>query len=269
MPSITINDREVADPFRETLDALATGWDPKNKENPGKPPMIEDIYGALRKTYGHEELYQVDAEFILQHCAISWGVLREDLNEDFVEKVYGTLALLLNPLEITQDLSGFINACLLANDQPTQLEDGNLIPSRYIPRMIDAVNQILPDDQDFHEVFWQSNITNFICACYREEDNRILDDTLAYMDDIFFNLLGTVEQADILREIVHNVRNLGREIWDELPKDVEGIEEKIAMIGRDLEAKLPATFKDETFLMTILGKYIVNKAYVKYYRDLR
>jgi len=276
MPSIKIDDSELALPSPETLKLLSDGWDPTNNETAAAAPTIEVIYNALRKTYTHDQLYQLEAEFILQHLCSFWKIDREKVDERFAEKIYGVLAIVLNPLEVTQDLSAFINTCLLANDEATIPGDGELVPSRYIPRMIDAVNAILPDDQDFHDVFWQDNITKFIVACYDAENNRVLDDEIAYMDDIYLNLTHTVSEATRMKTLVTTIRKLGQEIWDEIPwiKNSEEltrpvIEANLDLIGRDLEAKLPSDFKDDQFIMTMLGKYIVNKAYVEFYSQLR
>jgi len=178
-------------------------------KNPASQYSIEKIWSILSKEYSYEEMCIMEAEFILQHILRHFPELEnEEIDSNFINKLYAIPALLKQPLLLTQSLFAFYNAVLLCNNLPAGIrseDELRPVPTRYLSRMIMSVNDMLPDDMDLVEMYLHPNIRRFIYDMYVLEDNFILDMPFAYLQDEFLDTMFTVPRAAELRKVVRDM----------------------------------------------------------------
>lgn len=178
-------------------------------KNPASQYSIEKIRSLLSKEYSYEQMCIMEAEFILQHILKNFPELeKEETDSNFINKLYAIPALLKQPLLLTQSLFAFYNAVLVCNNLPSGVrseEEIRPVPTRYLSRMILAVNDMLPDDMDLVEMYLHPNIRRFIYDMYILEDNFILDLPFAYLQDEFLDTMFTVPRAAELRRTVREM----------------------------------------------------------------
>ena len=140
---------------------------------------IEKICALLYKEYTYEQVCMLEAEFILQHILKHYPELEtEEMDSNFINKLYALPALLKQPVLVTQSLFAFYNAVMICNNLPAGIsdaEDIKPVPTRYLSRTIMALNDMLPDEMDLVEMYLHPNIRRFIFDMYAREDNFIQD----------------------------------------------------------------------------------------------
>lgn len=189
-------------PSKELCKALAD--DAANSQFP-----IEKIGYLLYTEYTYDQLLTLEPEFILEHMLRNTPIKEEEIDSNFITKLYAIVAILNQPLLITQSLMAFYNTVLVCNNMPsgvTDFEDVRTLPSRYLFRTFLAVNALLPDDMDFDQMYLHPNIKRFIYDCYKADDNMVLDPCFEYLQDDFFRYTYTESQTDQFLPVVETIR---------------------------------------------------------------
>lgn len=189
-------------PSKELCKALAD--DAANSQFP-----IEKIGYLLYTEYTYDQLLTLEPEFILEHMLKNTPIKEEEIDSNFITKLYAIVAILNQPLLITQSLMAFYNTVLVCNNMPsgvTDFEDVRTLPSRYLFRTFLAVNALLPDDMDFDQMYLHPNIKRFIYDCYKADDNMVLDPCFEYLQDDFFRYTYTESQTDQFLPVVETIR---------------------------------------------------------------
>jgi len=170
---------------------------------------IEKIGYLLYTEYTYDQLLTLEPEFILENIFKNTSVKKEDVDSNFITKLYALVAILNQPLLITQSLMAFYNTVLVCNNMPsgvTDFDEIRTLPSRYLFRTFLAVNALLPDDMDFQEMYLHPNIKRFIFDCYKADDNMVLDPCFEYLQDDFFRYTYTESQTDQFLPVVETIR---------------------------------------------------------------
>lgn len=198
-----MNDLILEPPSKELCKALLA--DVKNSQFP-----IEKIGYLLSTEYTYGQLLNLEPEFIIEHMLTTDpSVKQEEYDSNFITKLYAIVAILNQPLMVTQSLMSFYNTVLVCNNLPsgvTNFEDLRLLPSRYLFRTFLAVNALLPDDMDFTEMYLHPNIKRFIYDCYRADDDLVLDPCFEYLQDDFFRYTYSAEQIERFAPVVKAIK---------------------------------------------------------------
>lgn len=190
-------------PSQELCEKLAL--DASNSQFP-----IEKIGYLLYTEYTYDQLLTLEPEFILEHMLKNTKIKQEEIDSNFITKLYAIVAILNQPLMLTQSLMSFYNTVLVCNNMPSGIEsfeDVHVVPSRYLPRTFLAVNALLPDDMDFHEMYLHPNIKSFIYDCYKADDNMVLDPCFEYLQDEFMSHEYSEPQINQFLPIVETIRS--------------------------------------------------------------
>lgn len=189
-------------PSKQLCEALAQ--DAGNSQFP-----IEKIGFILYQEYTYDQLLTLEPEFILEHMLKDTSIKKDDIDSNFITKLYAIVAILNQPLLITQSLMAFYNTVLVCNNLPsgvTDFADVRTLPSRYLFRTFLAVNALLPDDMDFDQMYLHPNIKSFIYDCYKADDDMVLDPCFEYLQDEFFAHEYSEAQTDRFLPVVERIR---------------------------------------------------------------
>ena len=189
-------------PSKSLCEALAK--DAGNSQFP-----IEKIGFLLYQEYSYDQLLTLEPEFILENMLKNTSIRQEEIDSNFITKLYALVAILNQPLLITQSLMAFYNTVLVCNNLPsgvTDFSEVRLLPSRYLFRTFLAVNALLPDDMDFDQMYLHPNIKSFIYDCYKADDDMVLDPCFEYLQDEFMAHEYTEAQTDQFLPVIETIR---------------------------------------------------------------
>jgi len=170
---------------------------------------IEKIYHILRKDLSHEQILELEAEYVLQCIYKETDISETDNDPLFIEKLYAIPALLNSTVLVTDSLMAFYKACAVCNNVPDSadsIEDIGILPPQFIHRTFLAINSMMPDDMDFSEMYLYSNVRMFIYNTYKESDSRILNPAVEYLQNEFLESSFSIAQSDHLKKTIKKLR---------------------------------------------------------------
>lgn len=271
---MSLNSWEIKAPSQEVLNLLAVDCFDKSRHMP-----IEKICGILYKQYTFDEVRVLEAEFIIQDLQrLHPG---KEMDSLFIEKLYAIPAILNSPVLFTMSMTSFFNAVCICNDLPAGTTDVHDVPSRFIPRTIYSINAMLPDDMDFVDIYFYTNVKTYIFNMYKLDDCPVLDPCIAYLQQEFNSWNNSISMRDKLDDITDRIAGECEalyELMDTIRKDSEyGSEQDFGLSGfpvkykmkyARLESGLLNKFSSSGYETYILKKHINNLLYSSLYVKL-
>lgn len=241
---------------------------------------IEKIMKVLHDMFPHDaseetpehlgfgkELLELEPEFILEQV----GKKIQEIPDLFKEKIHAGLAIIVNPLEITQDLHAFMNTVLICNDSPINVDDGDLVPFYYISRTFQAVKEISNGLWDLSKAYLHENIKKYIMNCFEENDAWLLPDSLEYMENVYYESFFNSDRTAAFKTRAVEMRVIGKAI-KELVNERRG--EMVVQISSDKDTFLDKIFTDDLeskmdhIKYKMLHLYMMDYIYTTFYTDI-